>query len=90
MEEDFQGLSCWEVTHFVWMIAWGWDIHMGMVDPNIYQTSCLIKAFIPPIVSSIDTLLSHDDSYLGCSPKASLHTWEGQLGDALMRQHLDP
>ena len=30
------------------------------------------------------------DSYLGCSPKASLHTWEGQLGDVLMRQHLDP
>ena len=38
----------------------------------------------------MDTLLLHDDSYLGCSPKASLHTWEGQLGDVLMKQHLDP
>ena len=38
----------------------------------------------------MDFLLLHDDSYLGCTPKASLHTWEGQLGDVLMRQHLDP
>ena len=36
VEEDFQELPCWEVTHFVWMIAWGWEIHMGMVDPNLY------------------------------------------------------
>ena len=29
VEDDFQELPCWEVTHFVWMIAWGWRIHMG-------------------------------------------------------------
>ena len=61
---------------------------MGMVDPNIHQTSCLKKAFRQPIFASMDDL--HDDSYLGCTPKASLHTWEGHLGDILMRQHLDP
>ena len=72
------------------MLGGGWEIHMGMVDPNIYQTSCLKKAFRPTNFSSIDTLLSHDDRYLGCSPKASLHTWEEKLGDVLMRQHLDP
>ena len=90
MEEDSQELPCWEVTHFVWMIAWGWGIHMGMVDPNIYHNSCIKKAFRPPIVSSIDILPSHNDSYLGSSPKASLFTWEGKLGDILMMQHLDP
>ena len=36
MEEDFQELPCWDVTHFVWMISWGWELHMGMVDPNSY------------------------------------------------------
>ena len=83
MEEDFQEFPCWEVTHPVWMIAWGWEIHIGMVDPNIHQTSCLNKAFRQPIVASMDVLLF--DSNLGCSPKASLHTWEGKLGDVLMR-----
>ena len=90
VEENFQELPCWEATHLVWMIAWEWEIHMGMVDPNLYQTSCLNKAFRQPIVASMYFLLLHDDSYLGCSPKASLHTWEGKLGDILMRQHLDP
>ena len=32
----------------------------------------------------------HDDSYLGCTPKSSLHAWGGQLGDILMRQNIDP
>ena len=63
---------------------------MGMIDPNVYQTSCLKEAFRQPIIASIDFFLIHDANYLGCSPKASLHTWEGQLGDVLMRQHLDP
>ena len=85
MEDDLHELPFWRVAHFVWLIAWGWEIHMGMVDPNIYQTACLKKAFIPPIVLSIYILLSHDDSYL-----ASLHAWEGQYGDSLMRQHLIP
>ena len=89
MEGGFQELPCGEVTHFECMIAWGWEINMGMVDPNVYQTSCLKKAFRQPIIASMDILHLHDDSYLGCSPKASLHTWEGKLGDVLMRQHLD-
>ena len=25
------------VTHFVWMIAWEWEIHMGMADPNSFS-----------------------------------------------------
>ena len=66
VEEDFQELPCWEVTHFVWMIAWGWEIYMGMIDPNLYQTSFLEKEFRQPIVASMDILLLHDDSYLGC------------------------
>ena len=38
----------------------------------------------------MDVSLSHDVSYLECSPKDNLYTWEGQLGDVLMEQHLDP
>ena len=88
MEKDFHEFPCWEVTHFVWMISWGWEIHMGMVNTNLYQISCLKKAHRQPIVSSMDVLFSHD-SYLGCSPKASLHMLEEPLGDTLMIQHLD-
>ena len=61
---------------------------MGIMIPNAFQIPCLKKDFRQPFVASMDFL--HDDSYLGCTPKASLHTWEAQLGDILMRQHLDP
>ena len=63
---------------------------MGMIFPNIFQIPCLKKASKQHIVASMDILLFHDDSYLGLSPKANLHTWEKQLGDLLMRQHLVP
>ena len=26
VEKDFQDFPCWEVTQFIWMIAWGWRI----------------------------------------------------------------
>ena len=29
VEGYFQELPCWEVAHFIWMIAWGWRIHLG-------------------------------------------------------------
>ena len=90
MEEIFHELPFWRVAHFVWMIAWGWEIHMGMIDPNTYQISCLKKTSRPHIVTSMGILLLHDDSYLGWSPKANLHTWEGKLRDVLMIQHLLP
>ena len=61
---------------------------MGMIDPNTYQISLLKKASRQHIVASMDVLLLHDGSCLGYSPKASLHTWEGKLGDVLMIQHL--
>jgi len=88
-EGDFHELPCWEVTHFVWMISLGWEIHMWMVNRNSCQISCLKKAHRQPIFASIDVYFLHD-SYLGCSPKASLHMLEGKLGDILMRKHLDP
>ena len=53
VEESFQELLCWEVTLFVWMIAWGWEIHVGMVYPNLYKTSCLKNTFKQPIIASI-------------------------------------
>ena len=90
MEKTFHELPFWRVAHFVWMIAWGWEIHMGMIFPNIYQISFLNKASRKHIFSSMGVLLLHDDSYLGWLPKAYLLTWEGKLGDLLIRQHLVP
>ena len=77
-------------THFVWLIAWGWEIQMGMMNPNLYQPSCLKRTFKQPIFASMGVSLSHDVSYLECSPEDGVYTWEGQLGDVLMEQHLDP
>ena len=41
VEEDFQELPYWEVAHFVWMIAWGWRIHMGKMFLITFITPCL-------------------------------------------------
>ena len=78
------------MIHFVWMIAWGWELHTGKVVPNIFQIPCLKKASRPHIVASMDIPLVHDESHLDFSPKAYLYIWEGQFGDLLMRQHLFP
>ena len=85
MEENFKELTCWEVTHFVWMIAWGWRIHMGMMVPTTFQIPFLKGTSRQHLIASLSTLLIHDDSNL-----ASLHAWEGQYGDSLMKQHLIP
>jgi len=37
VERDFYELPCWEATYVIWMIAWGWEIHLGMMSPIIYQ-----------------------------------------------------
>ena len=42
----------------------------------------------PHIAASMYIPLVHDGSHLDFSPKAYLYTWEEQLGDLLMRQHL--
>ena len=36
VEETFHELPFWRVAHFVWMIAWGWRIHTGMMIPNTF------------------------------------------------------
>ena len=90
MEEILHELPSWRVTHFVCLIGWGGKIQMGMMNPNLYQPSCFKRTFKQPIVASMDVSLSHNFSYLGCSPIDDLHTWEGQLGDILMMKHLDP
>ena len=41
VEGDFQELPYWEVTHFVWMIAWGWRVHMRKIFLITFQTPCL-------------------------------------------------
>ena len=88
MEELFYELSLWRVTHFVWMIVWGLGLHMGMKVPHIFQIPCLKKASRQHIVASMDIPLLHDESHLGLQPKDNLYTWEEQLGDILVREHL--
>ena len=85
MEEYFHELPFWRVAHFVWIIAWGWRIHMGMMIPNTFQTPFLKGTSRQHLIASLSTLLVHDDTYL-----ASLHAWERKYGDSLMRQHLIP
>ena len=70
VEEDFQELPCWEVTHFVWMISWGWRIHMGMMIPNTFQIPYLKGTSRKHLIASLSTLIIHDDNYLAC-----LHAW---------------
>ena len=89
MEEILHELPIWRVTDFVWLIAWGGEIQMGMMNPNLHQPSCFKRTYKHPIVASMDVSLSHSVSYLVCFPKDGLHTLEGQLGDILMMQHLD-
>ena len=41
VEGDFHEFPCWEAAYFEWIIASGWEIHMGMMNPILYQISCL-------------------------------------------------
>ena len=61
---------------------------MGMMIPNISQIPCLKKASRPHIVVSMDIPLFHDESHLDFSPKAYFYTWEEQLEDILLKEHL--
>ena len=88
MEEFSYELPFWRVIHFVWMIAWGLELLMGVKVPNIFQIPCLKKASRQHVVASMDIPLLHDESQLVLSPKANLHTWEEQLGDRLIGENL--
>ena len=36
-EDFFYELPFWKVIHFIWMIAWRLELHMGMKVPYIFQ-----------------------------------------------------
>ena len=63
------------------------DSH-GVKIPNISHLSFLKKESIQVVVSSMGIPLLHDESHLVLSPKANLHTWEEQVGDILIGEHL--
>ena len=88
MEGIFHEFPCCRVTHFIWMIAWGWRFHLGMIVPHALQTPCLERTSRQHIVVSLSILLLHDDSQLGCTPNANLYAWERHYGVSLLRQHL--
>ena len=87
MEDGLHELPFWRVANFVWMIAWGWESHMGMIVPNIFHILCLKKASRPHIVVSMDVPLFHDESHLDFSPKGCFYTWEEQIENTLMRKY---
>ena len=60
VEEHFHELPFWRVTQFVWMIAWGLELHMGRNIPNNLLIPCLKKASRPHIVASMDIPLLQD------------------------------
>ena len=43
VEDDFHELPFWRVAHCVWMIAWGWRIHMGMMVPHALHTGKILR-----------------------------------------------
>lgn len=79
VERVFYEFPCLEAAHVVWMISWGWEIHMGMMSPTLYHISCLKETLRQPIVSFMD-ICFYMTAIWGCSPKARLHMLEGQLG----------
>ena len=68
----------------------GMEVSLGLIVPNAFQTPCLERTSRQHLVASLSISRFHDDGYLGCSPNASLHAWEGHYGDLLMRQHHIP
>ena len=75
LEDSFQELPSWEVTHFAWLIAWGWRIHMREISPIRFQIPFLkgTSRYHFAILLSISPL--HDDSLI-----ADLHAEEEQCG----------
>ena len=61
------------------MIALGWEIHMVMMSPILYQIPCLKEALRQPIVSFMD-ICFYIIAIWRCSLKARLHMLEEQLG----------
>ena len=51
VEGDFHELPCWEVTHFVWMIAWGWRIHLGKMFSKHFSVSMPWEKIINSILA---------------------------------------
>ena len=74
MEGDFHEFPCWEVTHFVWMIAW------GMGDSYGDGRSQFISTHMPQEGPSVLSLqLLEDKKYLRGEdynvPKISMTKW---------------
>ena len=87
VEENFQELPSWKVTHFAWLIAWRWRIHMGNIVLITFQIPFLkgTSRHHFAILLSISSL--HDDDLI-----ADLHAKEEQCGgliDEITSLHLE-
>ena len=75
VDDSFQEFPSWKVTHFAWLIAWRWRIHMGNIVPISFQ----IPFFKGTSRHHFSILLSispvHDDGLI-----ASLHAEEETYG----------
>lgn len=75
VEDDFQELPSWKVTHFAWLIAWGWSLHMGRMSPNTFQIPCIGRTSRHHLATLLSTSLFYDDSLV-----ANLHAEEKKCG----------
>jgi len=78
VDDSFQELPSWKVTHFSWLIAWRWRIHMGKIFPILSQIPFFkgTSRYHFSILLSISPL--HDDGLI-----ADLHAEEEQCGDLI-------
>ena len=85
VEEIFHELPYWRVTHLVWLIAWGVRDSKGD-DESKFTSALMLQEDLQTAHCCFHRYFTITNvSYLD-----SLHTWEEQLGDTLMMQHLDP
>ena len=87
-EDLFYELPSWEVSHFIWMIAWRWESLIESEVPNDCHHLYLEEAIDQQECFHIDLPFFHDEIHLGYPPKANLHTWEEPLGDIIVAEYL--
>ena len=75
MDDSFQDLPSWKVTHFAWLIAWRWRIHMGKIFPIIFHIPFFKGTSRNHLVILLSISPLHDDGLI-----ANLHAEEEQCG----------
>ena len=87
VDDNFQELPSWKVTHFSWLIAWRWRIHMAKIVHIIFQILFFKGTFRNHFVILLSISPLHDDGLI-----VDLHVEEEQCGgliDEIASLHLE-